>query len=67
MKEFAERLKDLRVSRELTLVDVVNQTGINIASLSRWENAKADIRGEHIKILSKFYGVTAGYLLGIED
>lgn len=40
MKGLGKRIKDLRVSRRLTLVDVAKQTGIDQATLSRMENEK---------------------------
>ncbi len=62
-----ERIKLLREERNLSQDKLAELTGISNASISRWENNLSDISGDNIIILCKFFGVTAGYLLGIED
>ncbi len=42
-------------------------TGISNASISRWEHNKADILSDYVLVLCKFFGVSADYLLGLED
>ena len=67
MKIFAERLKDLRTEKGLSLVELSKEIKIGIASISRWENNKADVSGEQLVVISKFFKVTTDYLLGLED
>lgn len=67
MKIFAERLKDLRTEKGLSLVELSKEIKIGIASISRWENNKADISGEQLVVIAKYFKVTSDYLLGLED
>lgn len=64
---FSERLKELRMEKGLSQSALSRLVGISSATISRWEDGSMDITGSNIIILSKFFGVTAGYLLGIED
>ena len=63
-----ERLKDLRVERNLILDELAEQTGISRSSLSHYENKEdKDISHTTLIKLAKFYGVTTDYLLGLTD
>lgn len=62
-----ERLKDLRVERELTLEQLAAATGLSKSGLSRYENSFEYISSTSIIILAKFYGVSADYLLGLSE
>ena len=67
MKIFAERLKELRLEKNLSLEKLAKEVKIGSSSLSRWENCQADVKGSQLIILSKFFNVTADYLLGLEN
>ena len=67
MKIFAERLKDLRMEKGLTILQLGKNIGVSDATICRWENDQCDVKGEALVSLSKFFGVTADYLLGLED
>lgn len=67
MYNMGQRLKELREERGLTLSQVSKLTSISISSLSRWEKNQADINGANLKIMAKFYCVTADYILGLSD
>ena len=59
-----ERLKDLRVERNLTLEDLAEATGLSKSALGDYENNEdKDINGYAIKTLANFYGVSTDYLL----
>ncbi len=63
-----EKLKDLRVERGLTLEELEKETGISRSALSSYEaDDFKDISHYAIVKLSKFYGVTADYLLGLTE
>ena len=66
MEGFALRLKELRSEKELSIADLSKATGIGVASICRWENNKADIKGSQLIILADFFNVSVDYLLGIE-
>ena len=59
-----ERLKDLRVERNMTLEDLAEATGLSKSALGDYENNEdKDINGYAIKTLANFYGVSTDYLL----
>ena len=63
-----ERLKNLRVERNLILDELAEQTGISRSALSNHENKEdKDISHTALIKLAKFYGVTTDYLLGLTD
>lgn len=63
-----EKLKDLRVGKDLKLADVEAATGVSTSTLQRIE-ADADIRVgyQDIEVLARFYEVSADYLFGLTD
>lgn len=63
----AERVKELRIEKGLTIYALSKLIGISDSTISRWENGQSDIKGEHLRILSKFFAVSSDYLLGLED
>ena len=67
MKIFAERLKDLRLEKNLSIKALARATKISSSSLCRWENEQADVKGSQLIILANFFGVTVDYLLGLEN
>lgn len=67
MKIFGERLKDLRSENNLTILGLSKLVNIGVASICRWENNQADVKGEQLVILAKFFKVSTDYLLGLED
>lgn len=73
MKEFAERLKQLRSEKELSLDMVVYDLDkkyhleITKSHLSRWENDKNDPSIRYVAYLAQYYGVSVDYLIGLTD
>ena len=66
-KMFGERFRELRVEKGLTTVQVGEAVGISDASVSRWENGLIIPKADSIYSVAKFFGVSADYLLGLED
>lgn len=63
-----ERLKDLRTERGLDIAEVAKATGLSSSALSNYENDEGkDISHRAILALTKFYGVSADYLLGLTE
>lgn len=67
MKVFSERLKELRIEKGLSIQALAKQTGLSSSSLCRWENKQAEIKASEIVVIAKFFGVTADFLLGLEN
>lgn len=64
---FADRLKNLRIEKGISIETLSKEVGIGIASLSRFENAKADTYAYQLIKLAEYFGVTTDYLLGLEN
>lgn len=67
MEIFAERLKELRTEKGLSIQALSNETKIGVASICRWENCQADVKGSQLVILAKYFDVTIDYLMGLEN
>ena len=67
MADFKERLKELRLESGLTQIKLSKQTGISQAGIAKWETGDRTPNMEYIIVLAKFFGVSADYLLGLED
>lgn len=67
MKIFAERLKELRQERGLSIQALAREVKIGSSSICRWENCQADVKGYQLVILAKYFGVSIDYLMGLED
>lgn len=67
MRKFAERLKELRSEKSLSIQALSKATDIGVASICRWENGQADIKSDQLITLALFFDVTADYLLGLEN
>ncbi|OLA11431.1 MAG: XRE family transcriptional regulator [Clostridiales bacterium 42_27] len=63
-----ERLKDLRVERNLKLEMLAEQTSLSKSALSKYESDDAtDLSIYAVTTLAEFYGVTTDYLLGVTE
>lgn len=61
----SERLKDLRVSRNLKIEDVASATGISAATISGYENNDdKDVNLRILQALAKYYQVSVSYIIG---
>ena len=67
MNKFAERLKDLRVEKNLSQRQLAKELGISQAAIARWESGSQIpniVYGSHI---AQYFSVSLDYLAGIED
>lgn len=67
MEIFAERLKELRLEKGLSIQGLSQEVKIGVASICRWENCQADVKGSQLIILAKYFDVTIDYLMGLEN
>lgn len=73
MHTFGSRLKNLRISKNLTQEQLTNEIlkafnyPLTATSLSLYENDKRVPPAELIIFLSKFFNCSTDYLLGIQD
>ena len=67
MRKIAERLRELRTERSLSMLQLGERVGISSSSISRWENNQSDIMSDQLIVLAKFFGVSVDDLLGLQD
>lgn len=69
MYTFAERLRELRLERNLSQAELAAAVGNKITSsaIGLWELNKRVPNLEAVILLAQFFGVTLDYLAGIED
>ena len=66
VKEYWEKLRELREDNDLKQADVATLLGTTQQVYSRYENGINEIPVHHIITLCKFYKVSADYVLGIK-
>ena len=66
MNFVGNRLKELRDSRTMNSKDLCIALDFNASTYSKLENGKKSIDVDELRKLTKYYSVTADYILGIE-
>lgn len=67
MKEFKNRIRDLREDMDLRQIDVALATGIDQKTLSNYETGKTNPDSSSLIRLADFFGVTIDYLVGYSN
>ena len=67
LAKFSERLRELRLEKKLSIMDLSKEIKVGVGSIFRWENKQADIGASQLVVLAKFFDVTTDYLVGLED
>ena len=68
MKEvFAERLKELRLEKELGQEELAKALGLSHGIISLWENKLREPKMSNLVLLAQYFDVTIDYLVGLED
>jgi len=67
MTKFAERLKELRLEKGLSQRELASKTGISQNAIAFWENEKRVPNANAVATLAIFFGVSADYILGLEN
>ena len=68
MKEiFAEKLKELRLEKELGQEALAKELGLSHGIISLWENGLREPKMSNLVLLAKYFDVTIDYLVGLED
>ena len=62
-----EQIRRLRTARGITQVELAHRLGVSKQSVSNWESNNIQPSIEMLVRLSKIFGVTTDYLLGLED
>jgi len=67
MTILGKRLKELRESKGLSLMEFGKQFGIDARTIRRWESGQVDIGADKIIRLALLFDVSIDYLLGLTD
>ena len=65
--EFKERLKELRIAKNLSQMQLAIKLNISQSAIAKWELGKTEPTASALITLSKFFNETTDYLLGLED
>ena len=64
---FGERLKELRVERKISQMELAKATGISQSAIAKWELCKTEPVASALIKISQFFGESVDYLLGVEQ
>ena len=67
MIKFPERLRELRIEKNMSRKDLADLLYVNLRTISYWELGQRECNLEQLASLSKIFGVSTDYLLGLED
>ncbi len=67
LDKFAERLYALRDEAGLTMAELARAVGVSDATICKWEKGETSPMSYAVIALAQFFGVTADYLLGLDD
>ncbi|MBE7085292.1 MAG: helix-turn-helix transcriptional regulator [Clostridiales bacterium] len=67
MAKVADRIKELRIEKNLTQLELSKATGVSQNAIAQWENGKRTPNINAIIVLAKYFGVTTDYLLCVVD
>ena len=66
--DMAQRIKDLRTAKGLTLEQVADVVGVGKSTVRKWETGMiANMRRDKIAALAKALGTTPAYLMGWKE
>ncbi|MBQ8427326.1 MAG: helix-turn-helix transcriptional regulator [Clostridia bacterium] len=67
MKKFAQRLRELRKEKNLSMKALAKQIGTSDVAINNWENEINEPKATYLYRLAKFFNVSIDYLIGLED
>lgn len=59
------RIRDLREDRDLSQAEIAKVLKTTQQQYSKIETGRADISGQKLKLLARFYNVSTDYILGL--
>ncbi len=61
------RIRELREDRDLSQAAIAEILKTTQQQYSKIETGKSDISGEKLRLLARFYNISADYILGLTD
>lgn len=65
--KFSERLKELRLDKNLGQIELAKKLNVSKGIVSLWENNLREPKLSNLITISKFFDVSIDYLAGLED
>ena len=65
--KFSERLKELRLARGLSQMQLANALHISQSAIAKWELNKTEPTASAIILIAEYFGETTDYLLGVSN
>ena len=67
MKIFAERLLELRKEKNISQAKLAKDLQVSYSVVCYWETDRSEPTAPNIVKIAEYFGVSADYLLGIQD
>ena len=67
MKDFGQRLKDLRLEHNISQTELSKATGLSQATIAKYETGDRTPSADCLIALAKYFKCTSDYLLGLEE
>lgn len=67
MTVFAQRLRELRLEKNLSMNQLAAQIQTTDGAISNWENCVNEPKISYLVRLAEFFNVSSDYLLGLKD
>ena len=64
---FGERLKELRIEKNVGQVELARALNLSKGIISLWENNLREPKLSNLILLAQFFGVSIDYLAGIDN
>ena len=64
---FSERLKDLRIEKGLTQIELAKNLGVSKGVISLWENSLREPGMYSLIQIARFFDVSIDYLVGLAN
>ena len=64
MESFKDRLKELRETEGISMMQLANALGVSNAAICKWENGVAEPKVSYLIKISDFFDCTVDYLVG---
>ena len=64
---FSERIKEIRLARNMTQVDLSRELNVTKQSVSNWENDNIQPSIDMLIKIASYFSVSCDYLLGLDE
>lgn len=65
--EFKVRLRELRIEKNISQVEIAKMLNMSKMAISHWEKGNSEPSIEQLKILARYFDVSIDYLVGFSD